>query len=466
MSSQKSVAGDHSQLSSSTKPLVLVVDDDEDLLQLLTIRLQRAGFSVATANCAEIALSKLSQIHPRVVITDLKMKAMDGLELLGEIENRYPVLPVILLTAHGTIPDAVIATKKGAYAFLTKPINDEELINCLRNAIKISVSPTNAFTHNQSDNRWRREIITRSPLMEALLQQAELAASSDASIIIESDSGTGKELLARAIHKASARAEKPFVAVNCSAIPENLFESEMFGHAKGAFTGAHKNREGLFQQAHEGTLFLDELGDMPVSFQAKLLRTLQEGVVRPVGADEVSVDVRIIAATHRNLQEAIATQVFREDLFYRLSVVTLKLPALADRREDISLLADHFLKVFKAQGKISSPAKGFSAGATERLVAAPWPGNVRQLANVVQQCSVLCRQELIPESLVVHALNQKQQGLESFADARNRFEFQYLSNLLQATSGNVSQAARLAERNRSEFYKLLKKYNLEPADFR
>ena len=445
------------------RPAVLVVDDDEDLLRLLTIRLNRAAFDVQTATNAADALRSLAQNQPRAVITDLKMDRIDGMALLEEIEQRYPVLPVILLTAHGTIPDAVTATKKGAFAFLTKPINDEELISCLQEAIGMTGGKNDDSGSAAASGEWRANILTRSAAMDAVLQQAKLVAATDASIIIEGESGTGKELLARAMHAASSRAEGTFVAVNCTAIPEALFESEVFGHTKGSFTGAHRDRVGLIQQAHLGTLFLDEVGDMPMAFQAKLLRALQEKTIRPVGAErDLAVDVRVIAATHRDLSAAIASKAFREDLYYRLSVVRLTVPPLSARREDIPLLTSHFLRQFATDGV----ATGFSNEAMQRLLAAAWPGNVRQLANVIQQCVVLCRSAVIPESLVEHALGSNSRGLTPFATAREQFEFDYLRSLMQATEGNVSQAARLAERNRSEFYKLLKKHSLDPAEFR
>jgi two-component system response regulator GlrR len=253
------------------------------------------------------------------------------------------------------------------------------------------------------------------------------------------------------------------VTVNCSAIPESLFESEVFGHMKGSFTGAHQDRKGLFQQAHAGTLFLDEVGDMPLAGQVKLLRSLQQQSVRPVGANQdVRVDVRVIAATHHDLEADVARGTFREDLYYRLNVIKLRLPTLEQRREDIPLLAEHFLQKFKADGA----ATGFSPGAMESLVAANWPGNVRQLANVVQHCMVLCRSSLIPKSFVQQALQGKVRRRASFAKARDQFEYEYLSSLLKTTGGNVAQAARLADRNRSEFYKLLTKHALDPADYR
>ena len=445
------------------KPTVLIVDDDTDLLRLLTLRLQRAGFAVQTATSGAEALKRLAEEQPRVVLTDLKMDGLDGLQLLAEIESRNPVLPVIVMTAHGTIPDAVKGTRLGAFAFLTKPLDSAELIDCLQRA---SAPHGDAVLNGDEvpvPAPWRSEIITRSPAMELVLRQVELVGATDASILIESASGTGKELLARAIHAASPRSRQPFVTVNCSAIPESLFESEVFGHVKGSFTGAHQDRKGLFQQAHAGTLFLDEVGDMPLNGQVKLLRSLQQQSVRPVGASsDVHVDVRVIAATHHDLEADVANGVFREDLFYRLNVIKLKLPLLEQRREDIPLLAAHFLQKFRNDGV----ATGFSPGAMEVLVGASWPGNVRQLANVVQHCMVLCRSSLIPPSLVQHAMQGKVNRPASFAEARDRFEFEYLSALLRTTLGNVAQAARLAERNRSEFYKLLKKHSLDPAQYR
>jgi len=442
---------------------VLLVDDDRDLLALLTVRLRRAGYTVRVAEDARAALDTLAHHQVRVVITDLKMDHMDGLELLTEITQRYPVLPVILLTAHGTIPDAVKATQGGAFAFLTKPLNDSELLQTLAEAVTVNPLDAMAADRAATGTQWYAQILTRSPVMQQLLREAGLAANSGASILIEGESGTGKELLARAIHDASGRAGREFVTVNCTAIPETLFESEVFGHVKGSFTGAHRDHAGLFRQADKGTLFLDEVGDLPLMVQVKLLRALQERSIRPVGSGQsFDIDVRVISATNRDLELAVKEKLFREDLFYRLNVVTLTLPPLSERREDIPLLANHFLKKFEEDGV----ATGFSNTAMECLVGASWPGNVRQLANVVHHCLVLCRSDLIPESLVKHALRNRNQGLTPFAVARDQFESDYLRSLLKATGGNVSQAARLAERNRSEFYKLLKKHQLEPGDFR
>lgn len=442
-----------------TAPLLLV-DDDKDLLSLLTIRLERAGFVVLTAESAHRALGILRARQISVVVTDLKMDGMDGMALLAEVDAQYPMLPVVVLTAHGSIPDAVEATNQGAFAFLTKPLDGEELLDTLRRAVALNATVPQT---EQDAKAWRAGLISRSAAMESTLQEAEMAAASKASIIIQSESGTGKEVLARAIHAASPRSQKPFVAVNCTAIPDSLFESEMFGHRRGAFTGATRDREGFFQRASGGTLFLDEVGEMPLAFQAKLLRALQEQVVEPLGSDKlVPTDVRVISATHRNLEQAIAAGIFREDLYYRLAVVTLQLPALSERREDIPLLAQHFLELFHSDGV----ARSFSGESMERLMGASWPGNVRQLANVVQQCMVMGQSRIIPASLVERALKGKPATFVPLAEARERFEFDYISSLLHTTEGNVAQAARLAQRNRSEFYKLLKKHDLDPAQYR
>ncbi|MDH5578665.1 MAG: sigma 54-interacting transcriptional regulator, partial [Betaproteobacteria bacterium] len=319
-------------------PSILLVDDDRDLLHLISMRLTAAGYRVTAVESAEAALASLAVERPQLVITDLRMQGMDGLGLFDAIHRQAPSLPVVILTAHGTIPDAVAATRRGVFSFLTKPFEPKMLLETVADALRLSTAPIGDRA------LWRAEMITRSAAMEALLGQAQRVAASDASVCIFGASGTGKELLARAIHRASRRAEAPFIAVNCGAIPEGLLESELFGHKRGAFTGAVQDRRGLFQACEGGTLFLDEVGDMPPALQVKLLRSLEDRVVRPVGAnDAVPIDVRVISATHRKLEERIASGEFREDLYYRLNVVKLELPSLAQRREDIPLLAGHFL---------------------------------------------------------------------------------------------------------------------------
>jgi two-component system response regulator GlrR len=312
---------------------------------------------------------------------------------------------------------------------------------------------------------WREAIVTRSPRMEKLLAEARLMAQSDASVLIYGESGTGKELLARALHASSARAAQPLVPVNCGAIPENLVESELFGHAKGAFTGAVRDHVGLFTSAHRGTIFLDEIADLPLSMQVKLLRVLQEREVRPVGTARAhKVDVRVISASNRRLEHEVAAGRFREDLFYRLNVVGLHLPPLAERREDVVLLAQHFMRSLAQRYAKSITA--FAPGALELLSTAPWPGNVRQLQNVVEKCVVLCTGPLIAPSLVQGALSSLGSDLLPLDEARKEFDRNYLTQLLKITNGNVAQAAKLAQRNRTDFYALLARHQIESAQFK
>jgi two-component system response regulator GlrR len=443
---------------------VLLVDDDPGLLRLLSMRLAAAGYAVTAVESGERALAQIPLLQPHLIITDLQMNGMDGMALFNQVHSRNPSLPVLILTAHGTIPDAVAATSRGVFGYLTKPFDSKVLWGHVARALKLS----GELPARQSDAtlaEWRKGLVTRSPLMENLLTQARLIAESDASVLIQGQSGTGKELLARAIHQASARAAGAFVALNCSAIPESLFESELFGHVKGAFTGAMRDHSGLFRAAAGGTLFLDEIGDMPLGFQVKLLRALQERTIRPVGSTEsVAIDVRIISATHQDLELALQENRFREDLYYRLNVVTLELPSLVERREDIPLLANHFLQHFPDAEK--KGVKGFSAEAMEAMLSAPWPGNVRQLYNVVEQSVALSTTSLIPVSLVQRALRGESSEIPAFAEARNEFERDYLTRLLQITHGNVTRAAGIAKRNRTEFYKLLQKHHLNPAQFK
>ena len=448
---------------------VLVVDDDEDILRLLVMRLHARGFRITAVGSAEEALAHIAVDPPRVVVSDIRLPGRDGLSLFEEIRSTRPALPVILLTAHGNIPDAVEATSRGVFGYLTKPFDSQTLLEKIDLALQLSASDSSvavtASDTGESGEEWQRGIVFRSSLMAELLAEARMVAASDASILIRGESGTGKEVLAQAIHRASPRANGPFVAINCGAIPEQLLESELFGHVRGAFTGAAINRTGLVQAANGGTLFLDEIGDMPLSLQVKLLRVLQERVVRPVGATRAEpVDVRFISATHRDLEDAMAQGQFREDLYYRLDVVSLTLPRLEARREDIPLLAAHFVQILA--GKYDKPISGFAPDALEALATASWPGNVRQLYNVVEQSCALTSTPLIPLTLVQRALRQPPMEALTYAEAKQRFEREYLVQLLKLTEGNVADAARIAERNRTEFYRLLQKYDLTPAMFR
>ena len=441
------------------RPKLLLVDDDPYLLDLLKLRLEAAGYETLTAENGERALSLLAVVRPQVVITDLRMPGMDGMALFEQIRNIAPGIPVIILTAHGTIPDAVGATRQGVFGFLTKPFNSQDLLAEVDKAMRISSSPA------PIESVWRKAILTQSLLMEELLSKLHLVAEGDASVSIHGESGTGKELFARALHAASPRKNENFVAINCGAIPEQLLESELFGHTKGAFTGAVTSRIGLFKKADHGTLFLDEIGDMPLPLQVKLLRVLQEKQIQPIGATELaSVNVRIVSASHRDLKAEVAAGNFREDFFYRLNVVSLHLPALRERREDIPLLANHFLHSL-AQG-YRKTISNISAEAMEMLVTASWPGNVRQLRNVVEQAIALSTSPVISADLIKNAIQQDEHQLVPFDEARRLFEHDYLVTILKITGGNVTHAARLAKRNRTEFYKLLNRHQLDPSLFK
>ncbi|MDX2316765.1 MAG: sigma 54-interacting transcriptional regulator [Gammaproteobacteria bacterium] len=435
---------------------ILLVDDDPGLLRLLSIRLNAAGYEVRAVQSGEIALEAVETQRPDLVITDLRMDRMDGMQLLDELNRRCTGLPVLILTAHGTIPDAVSATQEGAVAFLTKPVDKTSLLDHVEKALQLNGS-------RKSDRSWRADIVSRSAVMEEVLNQARRLAKTESSVLISGASGTGKELLARAIHRASERSGE-FVAVNCAAIPEALLESELFGHAKGAFTGASRERTGLFEYANGGTMFLDEIGDMPVSLQAKLLRVLQERRVRPVGSNSVlPIDTRVISATNHDLESAMGDGSFREDLFYRLNVLELRIPVLSERREDIPGLVAHKLEQL---ARDTGNTKRFSPGAMELLVSAEWPGNVRQLFNLVEKTAALAPSPVISVRQVKQSLGDQSATLRPFAEAREDFTRSYLIELMRLSQGNVSKAARMAKRNRTDFYRLLSKHRLDAADFK
>jgi len=431
----------------SSNPNLLLVDDDKSLLRLLTIRLEGEGYDVTAVEDGQSALRKLQNDSFDVVLSDLRMPGLDGLSLFEEIMGIRKDIPVILMTAHGTIADAVAATQRGVFGFLPKPVDHDELRTLLQKALSQSQAA--------QPGDWAKDIITRSPEMLNVLDQAFRIAKREVSVLISGASGTGKELLANAIHKASNRSDKPFVAINCGALPENLLESELFGHAKGAFTGAVAAHPGLFREADGGTLFLDEIGDMPMTLQVKLLRALQERQIRPVGSSKhVDIDVRIISATHKDLHKEMEESTFREDLYYRLNVVNLKLPSLKSRSEDIPLLARSLLQQSAQRHGVN--VSQFSDDAMQQLVTSSWPGNVRQLVNVVEQCVALTQTPVIPLHLVEQALSATKQSWPTLTEARDAFEQQYLHKLLKMTDGNVTRAAELAGRNRTDMHKLIK----------
>ncbi|WP_028079372.1 sigma 54-interacting transcriptional regulator [Solimonas soli] len=433
---------------------ILLVDDDAKLLRVLTLRLEAEGYGVIAAADGNEALQRLEETKPQMVLADLRMPGLDGVELLTRIQGRHPSLPVAILSAHGDIPDAVRATHAGAVDFITKPVDRDRLLACIERHVAAN-APVEA---------WAANVVTRSPLMQAVLDDTQRIARTESAVLITGASGTGKEVLARAIHAASNRAKAPFVAINCTAVPAELLESELFGHRKGAFTGAHADHPGLFRAAHGGTVFLDEIGDMPSGLQAKLLRVLQEREVRPVGETRtIPVNVRVLSATHCDLEARVQDGRFREDLFYRLNVVRLRLPTLEERREDIALLVAHRLEQLRKDG---ATRRVFAPDALELLAAAAWPGNVRQLFNVVEQCVGLAPSRVIGAALVRKCLGETNGGLAPFDEARDEFARNYLRQLLELSGGNISRAARLARRNRTDFYKLLNRYKLDPAQFK
>ena len=437
---------------------ILVVDDEQDILNLLEKWLSEFDYTVMRADSGVEALKMLPVFVPDMVITDLFMEDMDGMALLNEIHTDNPLLPVIMLSGQAEIPDAVKAMHLGVSSFLTKPVDKQALLDTIKDNMPRARDPDRL-------SKLSGNIVFESKAMADIMEMADLVAETDVSVLVTGPTGSGKEVIARTIHMSSKRKDKPFIAVNCGAIPEQLLESELFGHEKGAFTGANTRHEGLFQAANGGTIFLDEIGDMPLSLQVKLLRVLQDFEVRPVGSTKTfPIDVRVISATHRNLEEAVANGDFREDLYYRIKVVPLDIPDLMDRSEDIPVLAEHFLERFAAQN--NAEQKSFSADAMKYLEKMSWPGNVRQLINVVELCATLSKTKSIALALVKKAIQDKPTEIQTLKEAKQEFEKKYLLSVLRITHGHVANAARIAGRNRTEFYKLLNQYNIEPDQFR
>jgi two-component system response regulator GlrR len=446
------------------KEHILVVDDEEGLLHLVKMRLTAMGFAVTGCTTGHEALAVAKNNRFDLAITDLRLGNEDGLNVTEELLRIHPGLPVIILTAHGSIPNAVEAMQRGAFGYLTKPFDDKEL----KAKIEEGLSPQRMRGEIQrlkslvNELYGMENIVARSPGMQRLLQQVVQVADSDATILLFGETGTGKEVFARVIHSNSRRSKGPFVALNCAAIPETLFESELFGHVRGAFTNAHGAKRGLFQSANGGTLFLDEIGEMPLSMQVKLLRAVQEREVREVGSELSSkIDVRIIAATNKDLGEAVKNGSFRNDLYYRISVVPLFIPPLRDRRDDIPLLAQQFLT--SSAKRANKGLRGFTPAALNRLVTHPWPGNVRELENVVEKAAVMTRQDMITPDLLPSMGSSPDSPLKPLTEAKEEFEKTYLKNVLQLTGGNISRAAQFAGRYRADFYKMLKKYGLHPS---
>jgi DNA-binding NtrC family response regulator len=446
---------------------ILIADDDDALRESLELVLSAEGYEVVSARDGAAALALLEAQPVDVVLCDLRMPGMDGLELLPQLVRRLPGVPVLLMSAYGSADLAVEAMRRGAYDYLAKPFQPSEVLLTLRKAReREKLRRTNQILQRDVQRAvGDRPIVAASQAMIQVLEIVERAAEFKATVLLQGESGSGKEVLARAIHAQSPRRDEAFVAINCAAIPEALLESELFGHAKGAFTGADRSRRGLFAEADGGTLFLDEIGELPLPLQAKLLRVLQEEEVRPVGeAKPRRVDVRVLAATARDLEVEVAGGRFREDLFYRLDVVRVKVPPLRERREDIPLLVDHFLG--RTREHLGKAVRSIDDDALERLVDYAWPGNVRELENVLERAAILCRGERLaladlPPNLTSAPAERRSSSRDlSLRRARRALEARLIGEALEATGGNRTHAARLLGiSHRALLYKL-KEYGL------
>ena len=445
---------------------ILVVDDDHNLLELMKMRLESLRYEVTTSMTETEAKNAMKETSFDLAIVDLQLGGYDGITLMEEFRFINPDMPVIILTAHGSIENAVEAMKKGAYTYITKPFEAQELGLQIERALEkrrltYEIERLKEILREGYDFE---NIVAKSEKMQKLLEMVSRIAKTESTVYIHGESGTGKELIAKAIHLASSRKEKPFVAINCAAIPEALLESELFGHEKGAFTGAVKSTKGLFVQAQGGTIFLDEIGDLPLTTQAKFLRILQERQCSPLGSEKtVDVDVRVIVATNKNLENLVSQALFREDLFYRIHVIPILLPPLRERKEDIPLLVEHFLRKFNQ--KMKKNVAGLTPMAMQRLMRYEWPGNIRELENTVEYAVAMTRNAIIPEDLLLETKAPSPE-LKTLQEARGEFEKEYLTNLVKLTEGNVTRAAELAGKYRADFYNLMKKYDINPGNFK
>ena len=441
---------------------ILIVDDENNIRLTLKTILEEEGYNCLLASSGKEAIDILNTQEIDLVITDIWMENIDGIELIEYMKKHNIEAEIIVISGHATIELAVKATKKGAFDFLEKPLSFDKLILSVKNALDRKKL--------KEKNKWLLEelnkttpLIGNSPLFQKLLQDIELAAPSDGRILIYGENGTGKEVVAKTIHFKSKRAHMPLVDVNCAAIPEELIESELFGHKKGAFTGATSNKKGKFLIANGGTLFLDEIGDMSLKTQAKVLRALQENEITPLGdTRSYPVDVRIIAATNKNLQDEIEKGNFRQDLYYRLNVIELYVPSLRERIEDIPLLAEFFIKKFAAEKKIEP--KEITNEAMNILMSYSWPGNVRELENLIERLMIMVPDDKILPKHIPYPINKtttESDALLSLKEAKEEFEKEYISKVLKITHWNISQASRLLGIERSYLHKKIKKYNIE-----
>jgi two-component system response regulator GlrR len=465
-------------------PKILVVDDDKNLLELAKTRLAAANYGVTVALGQEEALAAVNNESFDLAIVDLRLADEDGITLMEKLHALFPGMPVIILTGHASVEGAVDAMKRGAYTYLTKPFDPRELILQIGRALEsCKLASENQMLKGMLKEKYDfANIVAKSDKMQRVLEAVSRIAKTDSTVYIHGESGTGKELIAKAIHLASPRKDKPFVAINCAAIPETLLESELFGHEKGAFTGAVRSTKGLFTQANEGTLFLDEIGDMPLSIQVKLLRALEERQFYPVGGEKpVQVDVRVVVATKKDLVEEVKKGQFREDLFYRIHVIPIVLPPLKDRIEDIPYLVDHLLKKISQQMK--RDVNGLTPKAMEKLMQHDWPGNVRELENTLEYAVTMTQRDVVTDDLVLQTkvstgavattgdtiqaqLLPTNGSFKTLKEARSEFERAYLVRLLHSCNGKATRAAEIAGKYRADFYDLLKKHDIKLAEFK
>lgn len=446
---------------------ILVVDDDDNLLEVIRMRLESANYSVVTTLKEEEAIAHVRNEFFDIAIVDLQLSSRDGISLMEDLHRIHHDFPVIILTAYGSIESAVSAIKRGAYSYMTKPFDPRELLFQIEKALENRrlMAQVKQLQGLLKEEYGFENIVARSETMRKVLEQVSRIARTDSTVYVHGESGTGKELIARAIHLSSDRKDNPFVAINCAALPETLLESELFGYEKGAFTGAMRSTSGLFSQAHEGTIFLDEIGNMPLSIQAKMLRVLQERQFYPVGGKSpVEVDVRVIAATNKNLEREVHSGSFREDLFYRIHVIPITLPPLRDKKEDIPPLVEHFIKKFNK--KMKKKVKGLTPQALQKLMMHDWPGNVRELENNIEFAMAMTEQDIITDAIILQAKNLFPEQIKTLKEEKEFFEKQYLINLLSFTRGNVSKASEIAGKYRADFYALIKKYELSPEKFK
>lgn len=449
------------------KAKILAVDDDSNLLEVLRMRLESANYEVVTALRGEDAVDAVKQQSFDLSIIDLQLGSCDGISLMSEIHQVNPDIPVIILTAYGSIESAVEAIKKGAFSYLTKPFDPVELLLLIEKALESRrlFSEVKRLKGLLKEKHDFTNIVAKSEKMQSVLGQVSIIARTDSTVYIQGESGTGKELIAHAIHLGSDRKERPFVAINCAAIPETLLESELFGYEKGAFSRAAQGAKGLFTQAHKGTLFLDEIANMPLSLQKKSLRVLQERQFYPLGSSKpVEIDVRIIVATNQDLKNEVKEGRFREDLFYRIHVIPINLPPLRERKEDIPSLVDEFLNEFNE--KMKKKVKGLTPSALQKLMLYNWPGNIRELKNTIEFAVAMTQQDVITEDLVLQTTDQTYEKFQSLKEARAVFEKNYIVHLLEITGGNVSKASELAGKYRADLYNLIRKYDLKPETFK